>query len=256
MMGTIPLLDHLLSRARRHLRCGQLRSARMLLKRLLGFPQLSSDLHAEARCLLGMIWLKRHSKARARRQFTLAVRQKPESARLHYLLGLASLENPRRALMHFERSLERNPHQPRCLVEAGLLALSQGDEELGWQRMRLGRELAPSDVRLLGQQVKGLIQAGRPDEALREVRQALFEAPRCPKVRQLWLELQIKRIRRDQETIAARKACAEAPILLPFIRVMGEKSGQERLVRDDEASSLPGPHLVRLRMRSGRRRTP
>jgi len=260
MTATLNLFARLLERARRLQRLGLHRSALAALRRLCRFPDLPADLAAEAHARAGAIWLRHRRYRRARRHLAAALARRPGSARYHYWMGLTLHRDPAgdhaRAARHYRRSLALCPRQPRCLGAAGLLAVARGRDDEGVALLRRAVGLAPADPGAVGRLVRGLCQAGRPDEALAAARAALFEAPRCPRLRQVWIDLQLARLRRRQETAAGGRSPDEAPLILPFVRVVGETPVESRPVREDGATALPGPHLVRLQARRGRRRAP
>ncbi|MFO0928664.1 MAG: hypothetical protein U0736_16850 [Gemmataceae bacterium] len=109
------------------------------------------------------------------------------------------------------------------------------------------------DVTTLAKLVRGLCQSGRPAEARQAVRVALFRAPRCPQVRKLADDLQLALLRRRQETKRVTEQPDAAPVLLPFMRVIGLPHAAGDGLRLDGAASLPGPHLVRLPVARSRR---
>lgn len=256
MTVTLNLFASLLERARRYQAAAQSRAALDVLRRLCAFPNLPTALAAEAHEFAGEIYLRKRCYRRARQQLRRARELAASDARTHYLLGLAWHHDPQgdldRAARCYRRALALNPRQPRWLSEAGQLAVACGRTDEGLAQLRQAVELRPGDAALVDRLVQGLVQAGRPDDAMLAIRTALFQAPRCPKLRQIWIDLQTSRLRRDQEMNAPR---ASQPVLLPFMRLVGtEEDG--RTYRGDGASELAGPHLVRLRPMARRRRAP
>src|SRR5262249_46205400 len=148
----------------------------------------------------------------------------PDSARLHFLLGLAYHHDPAgdhdRALAHYRRALRLSPRHVRCLGEAGLLAVHLGRVEFGLKLLRRAVRLVPGDANAVRRLTEGLQLAGQPEEALPAVRHALFVQPRCTTLRRLWMSLQIDGIRRSQCNEQAAEA-GEGPRILPFLRPVG-----------------------------------
>jgi tetratricopeptide (TPR) repeat protein len=258
MTATLNLFDHLLARARRHHLAGQRRPALDLLRKLTSFPDLPVALAAEAHALTGEILLRRRHYRRARRHLRQAARLRPAVARHHFLLGFAWHHDPEgdlaRAERHYRRSLALQPRQPRCLGELGQLVLACGRADEGVALLGRAAEIAPADAAVVRRLADGLTQAGRPDEALEAARSGLFQAPRCPRMRQVWIDLQLARVRRRQQTAAA--AADTTAVILPFVRLVREMAEGRRPVREEDARPLAGPHFVRLRPREVRRRAP
>lgn len=249
-----------LSRARRYLRAGESRLALDLLRRFTAYPDAPTALLVRAHRWMGMVWLRRRQFRRARRQFCLALKHRPHSARLHYLVACTwhrdSAMNSEQAAAHYEESLRLRPHHPRCLAAYGQLALDCGQVDLGLERLRTAVDLAPDDDSISERFVRALMHTGFPDEATRTTREARFRRPRSVPLQQLWCDLQFQRLRRDKELAALDASRDESPVLLPFVRVLQQLDDNERIIREDEAETLPGPHLVRLSVRRMRRRAP
>jgi Flp pilus assembly protein TadD len=254
MMETINLFDQLLDQARRYQQTGQCRAAIDVLSRLTHYSTLPADLTGEVHALLGELLLKRRRLAQARKHLRLALRHQGSNARLYFLLGLAREQSPARAVQAFERSLALRPHQVRCRAELGLKLIDLGRTDEGIDHLQQAVRQAPTEAVIVGRLVKGLCRTGRFDEAVAAVRDALFLAPRCPKMRKLRADLQLVRLQRRQ-TMDDLRSCSNGPVLLPFLRPVSDDDTMEGERRDD-ASSLPGPHLVRLRVRASRRRAP
>lgn len=260
MTVTINLFDQILARARRHYRAGQLRSAGGILRRLQSFPDAPARMVAEARERMGRIRLRRRRFRQARRCLTRALELQPSSARCHFLLGLAWHHDPEgsadQASLHYQESLKLEPRQPLRLAEAGLLMVRSGDSELGLRLLRNAFDQAPDRPRILRKLLRGLLMAGFSDQALQVAREALFRSPRDRRLREVYTDLRVTMARRRQDLDSVKNDTDRGPIILPFVRIVSETVDEARPVREDDRSALPGPHLVRLRARQGRRRAP
>ena len=261
MSHTLNLFDELLLRARRLEESGQWRQAVGVLARLAGFGDLPPAVTEEAHARQGEILLKKRRYRSARRHLRAALRLRPDSARYHFLLGLALHTDPdgnrEQAAQHYRRSLELAPAQSRCRGEAGLLAIEQGQAEEGLALLRQAVEQNPADSGAVGRLVKGLFHAGQPDEALATVRKSLFQSPRNSHLRKLSFDLQHANIRRQQMLKAAgARGEEDGPVLLPFVAPAESTRPAPLPWRQDDPAALRGPHVVRIRARAERRRAP
>jgi tetratricopeptide (TPR) repeat protein len=258
MTITVSFVEHLLARARQSQQQGRTADAIAQLTRLAAFPELSPAVAEEVQARLGELHLKRRRFRQARRHLLAALALNPDSSRYHRLLGLALASDLHgdqgRAWRHYGRALALAPGKARWRGEAGLLAVRLGRTDEGLALLRDAHEQAPEDPVILGKLVKGLCLAGQIDEAERLVGLARFRAPRCGALAQLWLDLRLAGVRREQDSAAALARAEAEPVLLPFVRAAGGET--EGAARYDGAHALPGPHLVRLRARRGCRRAP
>lgn len=247
MTDTVCLFEGLLARGRRLHDAGQPHLAAGCYERLLALAGVPGLLAAEAHQKLGEIALKRRHFRRARRHLGEAVRLAPEGPRGHFLLGLAWSQDEAgdlgRAARHYRRALRLAPRLARCRGELGLVLLRLGEADEGLALLREAVRQAPDDAGAVGRLVKGLLRAGRFDEALGAVRAARFRAPRCERLRRLWVDLQLAALRRDRDTEAAERG-AEEPVVLPFLRAY---AGPAPGVARHAGHGLKGPRLVRLR---------
>lgn len=255
MTYTISLFDGLLAKARRQILCHHHHLTTTTLHRLLGFPDLPNALAAQAQQILGDLHLRRRRYRAARRHLRQSRRLEPASARTWFLLGICDHHDPcgedRRAIWYYEKSLQLNPNQMRCLGELGLLAITTGQWEKGIAHLRRAVELAPESVSALRRLCKGLQQTGQPEEALREVRLALFRNSHSSGIRQLHAELLADQIRCRQECDSSHQVREAEPVLLPFVRIA--TINETPRVTMDRPETLRGPHTFRLRRPSGRR---
>jgi tetratricopeptide (TPR) repeat protein len=224
MKATVNLFDHLLRQGRQFQALRRHRDALRVFEVLAEFRQLPPHIAEQTQVHLAQLHLKARRFKRARRHLAAALSHRPECARYHYLMGAACHAGPEgdrgRAAEHYRRALELDPQYRKCLAESGLLLLEMGETEEGLGRLRQARELAPGDVRLLGKLVKGLLGAGRADEARRTLRAALFRDRRNPGLNRLWNDFQFQELRRRQASERAGRAGPETdgPVLLPFVR--------------------------------------
>jgi tetratricopeptide (TPR) repeat protein len=250
MHPTLNLIDHLLARGRHHQEGGRTHEALQVLTRLADFRELPGAVAEETQVRLAELALRRRKYAKARRHLTAALAHQPENARYHHLMATALLAEERgdrqRAADHFRRSLELDPDQVKCLVDAGLLAVRLGHTEEGLARLRRAVELAPNDADVLAKLVKGLRLAGRPDEVRSALRAALFRNPREPRFRRLWNEYRFRQLRRRQEADrpdrVALPAADDGPVILPFVRLFAGTPAAAGMRHDGPATVAP-PHL-------------
>lgn len=257
MNDTISVFDSLFATARRQAACQQTRLATNTLRRLVDLPGLTAAQSEQAHATLGELLLERRKYRAARRHLVAAGRIDRTSPRTFYLLGLALRHDPAgdldRAGRYFARCLRLAPTHSRCLGEAGMLAISQGDHDGGLDLLRRAVELQPDDGPAIARLCRGLSRTGQPDEALREVRLARFRLPRCPILQRLSAAMRIDRLRSRQECDAATRPDA-GPVLLPFLRVI--TSEVPSAYRRDDAAPIRGPHLMRMHARRTWRKAP
>lgn len=256
MMHTLNLFAHVLDRVRRYQQANQLVRAHAILRRLARFRNLPAEIAEQVEVRLAEGLLRRRRFRAARRHLRAALRHRV-CARYHYLMALACHHDPHgdldRAARHYRRALRLSPRWVRCLTEAGLLDIARGCSERGLGLLRRAADLAPDDVLTIGKLARGLCRSGRPEEASTVIRLARFRAPRCPRLQQLAADLQVSLLRRRQETGRLGTRDDRAPVLLPFVRLLSFPHAAAPLRHDGAAAALPGPHLIRLRVRHGQR---
>jgi Tfp pilus assembly protein PilF len=248
------LVEQQLLRARRCQQIGRPADALAHLTHLACFAELPASIAEEVQARLGELHLKRRLFRKARRHLLAALAFDPDNPRYHRLLALALTSEPGsnlgRAWRHYRRALALAPGKARWRGEAGLLAVRLGRTDEGLRLLREAHAQAPDDPAILGKLVKGLCLAGLLDEAERTVHFLRFRAPHSAELARLWFDLRLARLQRQQETAAAAER--EEPVILPFVRIEQEEG--PGAMRHDGAHALPGPHLVRLRIRRGCRR--
>ncbi len=250
MANVVNLFEHLLARGKRLQALGRHRDAGAVYVRLTGLRQLPGPVAEEAQLHLAELALRRRRFAQARRHLGAALRHQPDGARAHFLMATALQGEDGeldRAAEHYRRAVELAPDNVRYRGDAGLLELRRGRTEEGLALLRDAAGRAPASPDAVARLVKGLLQAGRPDEARSALRCALFRNPRSPRFRKLWADFQFQELRRLRETERLREA--EGPVLLPFPRLPEPapvSADREDNVRRDVAAPLPAPHAPRL----------
>jgi tetratricopeptide (TPR) repeat protein len=160
--------------------------------------------------------------------------------------------NERQALEHYRMSLQLDGEQPKCLGEAGILALRLGKVTEGLKWLRRAVELAPDDPEVVERLVEALQEIGRPEEARLTLRAALFRNPRDGRFSKLWSDFHFFELREKQQTQQQARWDADLetkPVLLPFLRpVSAPANASGKRVRRDPAAPLPQPHLPRRRL--------
>jgi tetratricopeptide (TPR) repeat protein len=254
MSRTLKLVDRLLAVGRNYQELGRHHDAYQILKRLAGFGELPGAVAEETQVRLAEIWLHRRKYRRARRHLTAALVHRPDCARYHYLMAGALAADERidrqRAAEHYRKSLDLDPKQPQWLCEFGLFALQIGQVEAGLHCLRRAVELAPHDPEAVDKLVRGLEEAGCPDEARNVLRATLFRNPRDGRFRRLWNDFQFQQLcetqQRSPHDVLEEGEAASGPVLLPFVRPAPDGAPiRGRLVRRDPGASPQPPHSTR-----------
>ena len=256
MSTTLKLVDRLLARGRHFQALGCDSDALHLLGRLAAFRELPTEVAEETQARLAEIQLRHNRPRKARRHLTAALRHQPGSARYHLLMARAvdadRQADPERALEHYQRALEVDPNQPECLSECGLLGVRLGQSEEGLRNLRRAVELGPDDPRMVQRLAKGLCLLRRGEEARLALLAALVRHPRDVRFRKLWDDFRFDQLRLHQEAMRLAQqgddAADAASRILPFVRpVRAARPGGATplIIRRDDASSTPPPHLTR-----------
>src|SRR5262245_33338111 len=135
MSRTLNLYDRLLALGRNLHELQQDAAALHYLERLAALHDLPAELAEQAQVCLADIYLRKRQYRRARRHLKIALLYRPDSARYHYLMATALVKGRAkdlaRATAHYERALELDAEQPRCLADFGLLCVRTGRSEEG-----------------------------------------------------------------------------------------------------------------------------
>src|SRR5262249_3166668 len=235
MSTTLNLVDSILARGRHLQNLGRDRDALHLLGRLASFRELPTNVAEETQARLAELQRRLEHPRKARRHLTAALAHQPDSARYHHLLARAveadRRGDPERALHHYRRSLELDPHQADCASEAGLLAVRQGQVEEGLRNLRRAVELNGNDPECVRRLVKGVCLWRSPDEARQAWRAVLSRNARYRRFRRLWDDFQFNQLLREQEVErVVREGDQQAdagPTILPFVRPSRDSGPEE-----------------------------
>jgi tetratricopeptide (TPR) repeat protein len=250
MTKTLPFTQYVLGMGRNLQALGQDGAAARLLNRLSLFRDLPSDLAGETYLRLAEMHLDQRQYKQARRRLTAVLALQPDNARAHYLMAEAALEevarDPRRAMLHYRHCTRLEPDNPNYWCALGELAMYQGDTARGLAALRRAERLAPDDVEVLRQVIKGLRGEGAVAEAKQMLRAALFRHPRDKRFQSLWSEHQFEVLHETQEELGQRWKLAQknSPILLPFVRPLVSENpprADAKRIRLDPPSGTPGP---------------
>jgi tetratricopeptide (TPR) repeat protein len=254
MSRTLNLCNHLLAQGRKFHTLGIEHRALRILRSLLRLREVPADVAEETQVRLAELLLKQRKFARARRHLAAALTHQEDNGQYHHLMACAIEDDrqgePARALEHYRRCVQLDPENPYYHADAGVFALSHGhaDEGLGWLRRAV--ELAPEDVEVVGQVVRGLQDAGQTEEARQTARAALFRNSRDRRFRQLWNDFRFQELHRRQQQQSRQRfirgAIAEGRICLSFEQLTVETAKGQRVIRQDRPSHTPAPHFLRL----------
>jgi tetratricopeptide (TPR) repeat protein len=265
MSRTLNLCDHLLLQVRKYQSLGVDDRALRILGNLSRLGELPADAAEETQVRLAELLLKQRKFARARRHLAAALAHQEDNAQYHYLMAWAVEGErggtPGRALHHYQRCVELDQDNPHYHADAGSFALGHGQVEQGLGWLRRAVELAPDDVELVGQVVRGLLDAGHTDEARQMARAALFRNSGDRRFRQLWNDFRFQELHQEQQQARKQRyirgAIAEGRICLSFQQMTVETANGRRVVRRDgpspSPSHRPAPHFLRLARLSERK---
>lgn len=218
---------------------------------LSGAADVPDKLALLAHRLAGRIHHAAERYGKARRHLLAAAKLDPDTAEIHYEIGLAFERDPygcdRRAARRFLRAVKLDPTQARFAAAAGRASVRINRVRAGVQWLLVAAESAPSDATVLGVVVDGLCDAGKLKAARAVVTRARFLAPGEAKIARLWDEVRFAAARRSQAR--GKAGVGRGPVLLPFLRAAGEVRTTVAgggVVRHD-AGSRSAPHVGRLR---------
>jgi Tfp pilus assembly protein PilF len=254
MSMTLNLVDRLLDRARNLRRHGQNEASARVFSRLTGLRDLPADIAEEAHVGLAEIRLEQEQHKQARRHLAAAIAHEPGCAHYHYLMAVAVEDDPhadpKRAGVHYRRSLALDPDEATYQCDYGLFALRHGNRRAGLAALRRAAAAAGDDPEMLGRVAAALREADRADEARSLLRAALFRNPRDRRFRDLWERHQFDMIHAAQQECSQRWSVnAPAPVLLPFrlpkkrVRRVGDK-----LIRTDGPETIRGPKILPMQL--------
>jgi Tfp pilus assembly protein PilF len=261
MSRTLNLCEHLLAQGRNYQTLGIDDRAQRIFADLARLRDLPADVAEEAQSRLGELLLKQRKFAGARRHFSAALAHDDDNPVYHHLMAVA-LEEDRKgnrdlALEHYRRCVQLEPEDAVYHCDAGLFALKHGAVEEGLTYLRRAVELAPQDVDILSEVVRGLQDHGHHDEARRFARAALFHSGGAARFQRLWNDCRFQEVHQQQQRASrkrqVRRAVAEGRICLPFAQMTIETPRGRKLVRRDGPSRTPAPHLLKFARLSGKK---
>jgi Tfp pilus assembly protein PilF len=195
----------------------------------------------------------------ARKHLARALRLQPQIAAAHHRMANAIESDPeidaRRAGRYYRQALELAPDDPEILADAGFFAMQLGRVRQGLSQLRRAVSLPPAGLETLRVFIEALCEAGRFDEAQRELQLARFRHDRDPRFHALTRELNFRQTRHQQQASPVTRG--KGRTVLPFLRVLSEggQRGAKRYVRRD-ARSNSRPHFPRLLRRSDSKKVP
>ena len=192
----------------------------------------------------------------ARKHLHIAAKLAPQTAEIHYELGVAFERDPygcdRRAARRFREAVKRNPREAKYVAALGRALVRINRVRAGVKHLRTAAELAPANATVLKVVADGLCDANRAGEASRIVTKARFLAPADAKLRRLADELRYA-VAEQAQRHSAQRMVGAGPMMLPFVRSesgTATPSGEGGIVRRD-AASRTAPHMGRLRAYRG-----
>jgi tetratricopeptide (TPR) repeat protein len=254
MSKKLNLVDGLLTSARNLHNVGRDGAARNILRRLVRFRTLPSELAAEAHALLAKLHFEQENHRKARRHLTSALSYQPHRADLHFRLALAieadPAARPERARGHYLSALQLDGKNASYWLDYGFYLLALDDRKRGLRALRRAYALASDDAEIIGRVVEGLRQQGLFDEARSKVLASLFNHSGDRRFRALWQHHQFQMLyeQQQQERRERTAAAIATPIFLPF--VAGPSEGQYaalggKTIRLDPPSRLAEPKSPR-----------
>ncbi len=256
MSRTLTLIQAAWESADRLARCGRRIDALARLRQVLVRTDVPADIAAAAHRLAGELLLDLERYKAARRQLRAAL-QLEETARTHYLLGLAFEQDPqgddRRAAIRYRTAMRLEPANALYRAAFGRAAVRCDRVKMGVKELLGAADAATGDLAVITVVVDGLVEADRAAEARRVLNRARFLLSKCTQFPVLMGRVQFEIARAGQRKSRSRQ---EAPLategasrLLPFVRIANEEAGERPAgagtIRRDTIS-FPRPHIARL----------
>ncbi len=214
---------------------------------LLNSPDTPPQLLLLAHRLAGRVRAAGENYRAARKHLRAAAAMSPQTAEIHYELGVAFERDPygcdRRAARRFREAVKLNPREAKYVAALGRALVRINRVRTGVKQLRAAADLAPDSAAVLKVVADGLCDAGRAVEAARVVTKARFLAPAEAKLRHLADEVRYAVAQQGQRRGSKTKV-GVGPTMLPFLRIEGGT------VRRDVVSR-PAPHVGRLRAYRG-----
>lgn len=197
MSRMLPLTEAAWASVRQAVKSGRRTDALRWLRRYLRLPALSVQRRARAEALTGWLYLSLGEYGRARVHLRRALLLSPGRSQWEYWLGRAWAEDPlgswTRAIRWFRRASRRVPQQPLYRAAWGEALIGAGKRRRGVRLLVQAVRQSPCRAGVLQRLVRGMIQAGRPQLALRLLGQSRFLCHTPAAVRQL--EESMRRLR-------------------------------------------------------------
>ena len=256
MSRTLTLIEAAWTSACRLARCGRRVDALTQIRKILALAGVPTSVAAAAHRLAGELLLDLERYRAARRQLRAALKLE-ETARSHYLLGLAFEQDPRgddrQAAIRFQKAVRLEPADAQYRAAFGRAAVRCDRVKLGVKALLGAADAAIGDIKVIRIVVDGLIEADRADAARRVLNKAQFSLSRSTQFPSLMgrvsFELARARQRKSRSLQEARLAREGATDLLPFVRIAnleaGERHAGASTIRRDTIS-LSRPHLTRF----------
>ena len=236
--------------------------------RLLGRPDLSASVAAEAHRLAGELLIEAERYSEARRHLSAAAALEPTRALAFHLWGLAHERDPhgcdRRAAARLRRASELEPENHLYRAAFGRAAVRCGAAKTGVRELLAAADAAPGDAAVTRVAVEGLVEAGKFGAASRVLTRARFLCPGNRELAALWQRVRFEAARRGQKRSRGQRGTTRheqdaelardgGRVVLPFVRIaQSGEAGQGGSVRCDVVS-FPKPHFPRLLARNADR---
>jgi tetratricopeptide (TPR) repeat protein len=263
MSKTLPLLDHLLSQARRLQTLGLHHRAKVVLNRLAAFRELPKEVAEETQHRLSQLHTEIEDYPQSRRHLAAALAHRPGCGEYHFDLAHAieadSSCPAEKALDHYRNAVRLEPDNVQYLCDFGLLAIRLGQTESGLKLLRQAQEKAPDDREVIDKLATGLADAGQADEALEVLRAAMFRNSSDRRFRDLYRKHQFRVVSDEQTRLRSIPCPGEEPAILRFRKPAAKPRRMEadgRILRLDSPEGFVGPRRHSPEASRKKRRTP